>query len=111
MSGFRAFFGDRERTFRVAGPHIAELEAQTGVGIGTLMRRVTSRDYRHRDLTEIIRIGLIGGGGAEPAEAARLVETYALYAPIEQTLPIALGVIEQLWFGASQNEVKPNEQA
>jgi len=110
MTGFRAFFGDRERTFRVAGSHIAELEAQTGVGIGTLMQRVASRNVWFRDVSEIIRIGLIGGG-AEPAEAARLVETYVTPMPIEPSLYVAMGIIGALWQGAPQTEVQSDATA
>lgn len=94
----RAFFGDGERSFALNDQMIAELERQTGTGIGSLFLRLTRSDFRLNDLTEVIRLGLIGGG-TSPEDAARLVETYARHRPIAEVLPLALDVLDARWNG------------
>ncbi|WP_411837034.1 gene transfer agent family protein [Paracoccus sp. ME4] len=94
----RAFFGDGERSFTLNDPMITELERLTGTGIGGLFLRLTRSDFRLVDLVEIIRLGLIGGG-TNPEDAARLVETYARHRPIGEILPLALDVIDARWNG------------
>lgn len=97
----RAFFGDREREFLLSDPMIAELEHQIGTGIGTLFARLARSDFRLNDLTEIIRLGLIGAG-TDPQEAFRLVETYARNRPVAEILPLALDVITARWMGTDE---------
>ena len=95
---FTAFFGDRERTFRLTPALVVELERQTGAGVGLVFRRLVAGEFRHADLVETCRIALIGGGET-PEEAAHLAKTYAAERPVAEVLPIALGVFETLWFG------------
>ena len=97
----RAFFGDGERDFLLSDPMIAELEAKTGTGIGALFLRLTRNDFRLADLTEIIRLGMIGAN-TDPQEASRLVETYARNRPLTEILPLALDVITARWMGADE---------
>ena len=59
---YTAFFGDRERDFALTTQVILELERATGVGIGGLARRVFASDFKHADMIEVIRLGLIGAG-------------------------------------------------
>lgn len=94
----RAFFGDGERAFTLTDPMIAELERLTGTGIGSLFLRLTRSDFRLNDLTEVIRLGLIGGG-TSPEDAARLVETYGRHRPIAEVLPLALDILDARWNG------------
>lgn len=105
----RAFFGDAERDFTLAPALILELERVTGSGIGGLFNRLMTRDFRHIDLTETIRLGLIGGG-ATPEEAKALVDTYAIGRPILDTYPLAVGIFEALMFG-TKREPSPESLA
>jgi len=41
----RVFFGDRERDFKITPKLIAELERQTGVGVGALCKRLFAGDF------------------------------------------------------------------
>ena len=66
-----AFFGDGERDFLLTPEIIVELERKTGAGIGGLCRRLFAGDFKHADITETIRLGLIGGG-TSPKEADAL---------------------------------------
>jgi hypothetical protein len=113
----RAFFGDRERDFKITPKLISELERQTGVGVGALCKRLFAGDFSHADIIETIRLGLIGGG-ADPFEASTLVKVYANDAPLSTSYPLAVGILEALWFGRSAapqrapadgNPEQPNE--
>ncbi|WP_105385155.1 gene transfer agent family protein [Neorhizobium alkalisoli] len=88
MSDHRAFFGDGEKVFAFPSRElIEELERKTGQGVGALFRRFRQSDYSFSDVTEIIRLGLIGGGTA-PAEADRLVSVYAIGRPLAEVFEV-----------------------
>jgi hypothetical protein len=99
----RAFFGDGERDFRITPELILELERKTNAGIGSLCRRLFAGDFAHADLCEVIRIALVGGG-ADPKDAASLVTAYAISRPLSEIYPLAVSILETLWFGAAKKE-------
>jgi len=94
-----AFLGDGEYPFALPFPLVEELQRKTGVGIGALFERVRTLSFSIGDVSETIRLGLIGGG-MEPAAAFQLVETYVKQRPLAETLPVALSILEVVWFGA-----------
>jgi hypothetical protein len=94
----RAFFGDADRDFKLTPLMIVELERKTGAGIGGLCRRLFDREFSYSDITEIIRLALIGGGTA-PKEADALVKAYVAERPLGETFPLAVSILETLWFG------------
>lgn len=108
MIEHRAFFGDGEKTFALTFPMIKELEGKTGVGIGVLFQRVNALAFSVTDLSEIIRLGLIGGG-TKPQEALNMVQAYVEARPLGESLPVAMGILSAVWFGtpdASQDEFR-----
>jgi hypothetical protein len=98
---YRAFFGDAARDFQLTAPMILELERVTGAGIGGLCTRLFRNDFKHVEVAETIRLALIGAG-EKPERAAELVATYVANRPLSETLPIAVGILETLWFGAKR---------
>ena len=96
------FFGDAERSFALTPELIVDLERITGSGIGGLCQRLFRSDFRHADVTETIRLALIGGG-EKPEDAAALVAAYATTRPLAETFPLAVAVLETLWFGRAQD--------
>jgi hypothetical protein len=97
-----AFFGDGEKTFAFPTRElIEELERKTGHAIGTLFNRFQRHDFSFSDLTEIIRLGLIGGG-TTPAEADRLVSVYSINRPLTESFFVALGIVNALFFGKAE---------
>ncbi len=99
MTEHRAFFGDGEKLFAFPSRDlIIELETKTGHGVGAIFRRFRNSDYSLNEVTEIIRLGLIGGGTA-PQEADRLVSVYAIGRPLSEVFAVADGVITTLFFG------------
>lgn len=93
-----AYFGDGEKSFALTTPMVLELQNKAGVGVGLLYQRAMSMQFGIADLTEIIRLGLIGAG-TSPADAQRLVDTYAINRPVMEILPLALDILECAWSG------------
>ncbi|MDF1598253.1 gene transfer agent family protein [Mesorhizobium sp. YIM 152430] len=94
-----AFFGDGERTFALPFPLIEELQRKTGVGIGALFQRMRSLHFSIADISETIRLALIGGGN-DPKEAAALVATYVQTRPLADSIPLAFAILETVWLGS-----------
>ena len=95
-----AFFGDGEKTFALPSDQILELERKTGIGIGALYTRVLSGQFGFTDITEVIRLGLIGGG-TSPKDANALVDAYAKPTPIIEAFQLAADILETRWSGAA----------
>jgi hypothetical protein len=101
MSAHVAFFGDVKRTFKITPELVIELERKTGAGIGGLCRRLFAGEFAHGDILETIRLALIGGG-ENPEAAASLVDAYAAHRPLSETYPLAVSILEALWFGRAK---------
>lgn len=97
-----AFFGDGDHTFAFTRELIHELERKTGHGIFALFVRIQTRQSSFNDLFETIRLGLIGGG-TTPADAAGLVNTYAVARPLSESLAVAIGILSALFFGPDED--------
>ena len=110
MIEHRAFFGDGEKTFALPFPMIKELERQTEVGIGALFHRVRSIAFNAADLSEIIRLGLIGGG-MKPSEALTMVQTYVEARPLGESLPVAMGILSAMWLGTPDTQGETRQAA
>lgn len=83
---FTEFLGDGPQDFRLAYGQFLELQEKTGVGPMALYRRIEGDDWMISDISEIIRVGLIGAGMA-PKEAFRLVKRYVIdRAPMENIM-------------------------
>lgn len=101
-----AFFGDgEEREFVLTVPMVVELERKSGVGIGALCQRLFQNQFSHADISETIRLALIGGG-TSPKEADALIAAYATNRPLMETYPLAVSILEALMFGSA----KPKEK-
>ena len=85
-------FGDGEYLFRLPLKWVAELEQACDAGIGSIYARVLTFQHNSKELTEVIRCGLIGGG-CEPARARQLVETYVDGFPLEEAHQLAIAVL------------------
>lgn len=101
MITYRAFFGDTEHGFRLTFPLLKELEKSTGLPSLALFTRIFNRDSSAFDLTETIRLALIGGG-THPARAAELVAAYATDRPFAEIYPLAFDIAQATWFGTEK---------
>ncbi len=98
-------FADGDYLFRLPLKWLAELEDKCDAGIGTIYARVLTFQHTSRDVVEVIRCGLIGGG-CEPAAARRLIETYIDGFPLEQAHQLAIEVLAGCIYG-----YEPEDQA
>ncbi|MGB6119580.1 MAG: gene transfer agent family protein [Mesorhizobium sp.] len=98
-----AFLGDGEHAFALPYPLIEELQRTTGASIGVLFTRVRTLAFAIGDIAETIRLGLIGGG-LTPEAAFQLVETYVKPRPLAETLPVAMSILEVVWFGTPADQ-------
>jgi hypothetical protein len=99
----RLFVGDAEHDLALTPPMILELERLTGRGIGGTFKRLVASEFSFAEVTEVIRLGLVGGG-MEPKRAAEIVETYVKPRPLAETFPTALSIMEAAWFGPTKPE-------
>jgi hypothetical protein len=97
-TSYRSFFGDAEYTFCITAPMLQELEAKRGVGFLALSMRVFTRQCAHADITEILRVALVGGG-TSPKRAAELIAAYAADRPLSETWPLTAKILERLLCG------------
>lgn len=68
-------FGDGSHQFRLAMGQLEELQEKTGVGPFVLLTRFQSQEWRIQDVSNTIRLGLVGGG-MEPIAALNLTRRY-----------------------------------
>jgi len=98
------FFGDQKHTFALTDEMILELERKTDLGIGALYLRAVNMAFSLTDLTEVIRLGLIGGGKS-PEQAKTLSTTYGTNRPIHEIYPLALDILDARWGEPKASEV------
>lgn len=115
-------FGDGDYLFALFVPQIGELQTKCGIGIGGLFARVlrgryvlndgrnvgmpTEGEYYLADLTETIRLALIGGNSGvvdgetvkvDPVRAKQLVEAYVFPArPLDEAWTLAAAILSAL---------------
>lgn len=110
-------FADGEYTFALPLPQLRELQRNTDIGIGGLYRRVTKgvyavgdktlfrtdeAEFYALDLTETIRLGLLGGGKGlvngevitvTPAIANRLLAEYVFPQPLVESWKLIYSIL------------------
>jgi hypothetical protein len=99
---YRGDFAGRRRRFCLRIGEIGELEELCGSGVGAIWRRLATLDFKHADIRETIRLGLIGGDETTPSAAAALVSRYIDERPIAETLDLAVAVLGALMRGAAE---------
>lgn len=84
-------FGDGDHTFRLGLNEIEELEHKRDLSIFEIVERLRLRQCRLSDISEVLRIGLVGGG-LPPVEALALVRRYVDERPLDENRDIAYAV-------------------
>jgi hypothetical protein len=106
-------WGDGDHLFFLGVDQLLELDELCGVGPGFLLGKVLQGVYgnwKARELREVLRLGLIGGGAAAPA-AARLVKRYfdSVDRPIGESLVQVQVILEACLIGVEDDT--PGERA
>ncbi|MET4242727.1 gene transfer agent family protein [Bradyrhizobium sp. RT10b] len=102
---YTAFFGDGEHTFKLTKPMVEELEKKCGP-IGALCNRVFARNFAQADISETIRLALIGADTA-PKRAAELIAAYVDGRQLVEMYELAAKILEKTLFG---NPSKGNDK-
>lgn len=87
-------FGDGEFTFRLGLGELEELERKCDLGVFQIAGRLSpeSRQFRLVEVTETIRLGLIGGG-MKPVDALAKVRLYVDERPLDESRDVAYAVV------------------
>ena len=87
-------WADGTYTFRLGLAEIEELERKRDLGIFELAKRLSPevRQARSTDITETLRLGLIGGG-MTPVDALAKVRKYVDERPLDENRDIAYAVV------------------
>lgn len=92
-------FADGDYTFRLAWGELTKLQEACDAGPFLIWSDLLNGQWRVEQITNVIRLGLIGGG-RQPEEALKLVRGYVEDRPPLQTLALAQGILGAALQGA-----------
>ena len=85
-------WADGPHTFRLAWGELRQLQEKCDAGPFVILSRLRGGTWRVDDISETIRLGLIGGG-ARPGDALALVRDYVESRPPLENLMLATGIL------------------
>ena len=100
-------WADGTYAFRLGWGELAELQEKCDAGPYVILDRLQTRQWRIEDISNTIRLGLIGGG-VEPVKALKLVRKYVEARPPVENLIYAVGILSAGLMGAPDEP--PGEQ-
>lgn len=92
-------WADGTYAFRLGWGELAELQEKCDAGPYVILDRLQGRQWRIEDISNTIRLGLIGGG-MEPVKALKLVRKYVEARPPVENLIYAVGILSAGLMGA-----------
>lgn len=103
-------WADGTYSFRLAWGQLAELQEKCDAGPYVVLQRLHSGEWRVEDISNIIRLGLIGGG-MEPSPALKLTRTYVEARPPMESLIPAQVILSAALMGAPEEKVGEGDAA
>lgn len=97
-------FADGDHEFRLAWAELLMLQEARDCGPFVVLDRLTNGKWMIEDISEVIRIGLIGGG-TEPGKAVKMVRTYVQAFPPMLNLVFAQQILGAALVGATDEPV------
>jgi hypothetical protein len=97
-------FGDGEYSFRLAWGQLAELQERTDAGPLVVLNRLHSGEWRIEDISNVIRLGLIGGG-MSPTDALTKVRRYVEERPPLENHTLAVIILQAGLMGSMEEPV------
>lgn len=94
-------------TFRLGWGELIKLQEEVDAGPWVVLQRLATGEWGVRDISAVIRLGLIGGG-LEPGKALALVRDYVESRPPAENLSFAQGILFAAVQGAPDGE-QPGE--
>lgn len=92
-------WADGTHDFRLGWKQLVELQEKCDAGPNLILQRLFDGAWRVQDISETIRVGLIGGG-MKPADALKLVRTYVEDRPPMESVLVAQAVLGAGLMGA-----------
>lgn len=96
-------WGDGFHEFRLPIAQLLELQEKCDAGPGEIYGRLVGGTWRVQDLTETIRLGLVGGGQS-PVEAMMLVRRYVHARPLQESVQPAQMILLASLVGVPDDE-------
>jgi hypothetical protein len=103
-------WADGTYSFRLAWGQLAELQEKCDAGPYVVLQRLHSGEWRIEDVSNIIRLGLIGGG-MEPAPALKLTRAYVEARPPMENIIPAQVILSAALTGAPEEKVGEGDAA
>ncbi|MEY9098898.1 hypothetical protein ABIA24_001807 [Sinorhizobium fredii] len=96
-------WADGTYVFRLAWAQLAELQEKCDAGPFVILDRLGNGAWRVEDISNVIRLGLIGGK-MEPVKALKLVRTYVESRPPMENLMFAQAILSVAVMGAPDED-------
>jgi hypothetical protein len=96
-------WADSDYTFRLPWSGLIELQEKTNAGPGFLLDQMWQNNWKVQHISEVIRLGLIGGGQT-PADALRLTRNYVEARPPLENLSLAQAILAISLQGAPEED-------
>lgn len=104
-------WADGDFRFRLAWGQLVELQERCNSGPYVVLNRLYDGQWRMEDITNVIRLGLIGGG-MSPTEALGKVRTYVEDRPPLENVLVAQAILAAGLHGAPEEKVgEPSGEA
>lgn len=104
------FLGDQVHTFLLPLKRSEELQIKLNAGPMTVLNRLVDGSWRIEDVTETIRLALIGGGMG-PADAAQFISRYVDEQPLNEMLGAAVVILSATLNGRKVEDAGGNAKA
>lgn len=102
-------WADGDYRFRLAWGQLIELQEKCDAGPFVILNRLQAGTWRVQDISNVIRLGLIGGG-MKPVDALKLVRTYVEERPPMENVLTAQAILSAGVAGAPEEDsVKKND--
>lgn len=96
-------WADEDYVFRLAFGQLITLQEAVDCGPFALLQRLNDGTWKVQDITNVIRLGLIGGG-MEPIKALKLVRAYVEDRPPYENLLMAQAILAAGVMGAPDED-------
>jgi hypothetical protein len=103
-------WADGTYSFRLAWGQLEELQEHCEAGPFIIHTRLQTHQWRVQDISNVIRLGLIGGG-MKPAEALKITRRYVEERPPLENVPYAVAILGAGIMGASDERLGEPEAA
>jgi len=92
-------WADGTYRFALRWGELAELQEKTEAGPYAVLQRIGSGSWRIEDLSNVVRLGLIGGG-MTPGDAMKKVRFYVEQRPPMESVALAYAILQAALLGA-----------